>query len=142
MTSNKGHPFLVVCFAALLLVLPRTWGQALAEAKDASADAAKAFRVREGLHTALNLKTKQGKAISLNVAVHKWSIDGTLGRQTVHVEDFTLFQLRSGKIETQADGKVVIKTTDDYWTMSAGATFTFKVKGETALLEAMTVSTK
>lgn len=142
MTSKKGHAFLVLCFAVLLLAWPRAWGQAPAEAKADSADAAKTFRVREGFHAPLTLKTKQGKPVSLNVAVHKWSIDGTLGPQSVHVEDFTLFQMRSGKIQIQADGKDVVKTADDYWTMPAGSTLTFKVKGETALLEAVTVSTK
>jgi hypothetical protein len=142
MTSKKGHLFALVCFAALLLALPRAWGQAHTEANGASADPAKAFRVREGFHAPLSLKTKQGKTISLNVAVQKWSIDGTLGPQTIRVDNFTIFQMRSGKIQTQADGKDVIKTADDFWTMPAGSTLIFKVKGETALLEVVTVSTK
>jgi hypothetical protein len=142
MTNKRGHPFEGVCFALLLIALPRAWGQAHTETKGASADAAKTFRVREGFHAPLNLKTKQGKAISLNVAVQRWSIDGTLGPQTIHVDDFTIFQMRSGKIQTQADGKDVIKTADDFWTVAAGSTFIFKVKGETALLEVVTVSMK
>ena len=142
MTSKKGHLCAIVCFAALLLALPRAWGQAHAEVKGASTDAAKTFRVREGFHAPLSLKTKQGKAVSLNVAVRTWSIDGTLGPQTIRVDDFTIFQMRSGKIQTQADGKDVIKIADDFWTMPAGSTLIFKVKGETALLEVVTVSTK
>jgi len=63
MTSKKGHLFALVCFAALLLALPRAWGQAHTEANGASADPAKAFRVREGFHAPLSLKTKQGKTI-------------------------------------------------------------------------------
>jgi hypothetical protein len=141
MMGNKAHPLPVVRLAVLLL-LAQVWSQATAEDKGGSADAAKTFRVREGFHGPLTLKSKQGKAISLNIGVQRWSIDGSLGSQSIRVEEFTLFQMRSGKIVTLVDGKEVIKTADDYWTVPAGAIFTFTVKGETALLEATSVSMK
>jgi hypothetical protein len=141
MTINNGLPLAAACMVATWAALPSAWAQEPPQVA-ATGEVAKAFRVREGFQTPLALITKQGKALSLKVGMHRWSIDGGLGRQTVRVDEFTLFQMRSGKIKTVIDGKEVIKSTDAYWTLPAGSTFTFEVKGETALLEAMTVSTK
>jgi hypothetical protein len=131
----------LACMVGVLAALPSAWGQAPSQAS-ASGETAKTFRIREGFQAPLTLMTKQGKTVTLKVGIHRWSIDGTLGPQTVRVDEFTLFQLRSGKIKTLVDGKEVIKSADAYWTLPAGSTFTFEVKGETALLDAMTVSTK
>jgi hypothetical protein len=132
----------LVGFAASLVILPQGRAQKQAKGNEGTGDAAKTFRVREGFQAPLALKTKQGKAVTLSVGVHTWSIDGTLGRQTIQSKDFTLFHMRGGKIKTLIDGKEEIKTADMFWTMPAGSTFTFEVKGETALLDAMTVSAK
>jgi hypothetical protein len=142
MMGERGLLLAGVCLAATLVILPQASGQEPAHGKEGAGDVAKPFRVRAGFQGPLSLTTKQGKAVSLKVAVHKWSIDGSLGRQTVHVDDFTLFQVRGGKIKMLVDGKEDVKSADAYWTVPAGATFTFEVKGETALLEAMTVSTR
>jgi len=139
---RNGLPLTAACMVAAWAALPNAWAQEAPQAA-ASGEAAKTtFRVREGFQAPLTLITKQGKTVSLKVGMHRWSIDGTLGRQTVRVDEFTLFQMRSGKIKTVVDGKEVIKGADDYWTLPAGSTFTFEVKGEAALLDAMTVSTK
>jgi hypothetical protein len=141
MMGEKGLLLAGVCLAAWI-ILPQAWGQERPHGKEGAGDVAKPFRVREGFQGLLSLITKQGKTVPLKIAVHRWSIDGSLGRQTIHLDDFTLFQVRGGKIKMLVDGKEDVKSADAYWTMPAGANFTFEVKGETALLEAMMVSTK
>jgi hypothetical protein len=140
--SERKLLLIVACLTCMLVVLPQGRAQKHPQGKEGTGDASKAFRVREGFQGPLTLKTKQGRAITLKVAVHTWSIDGTLGRQTIRIDDFTLFQMRGGKIKALIDGKEEIKSPDAFWTMPAGSTFTFEVKGETALLDATTVSTK
>ena len=132
MMINAGLTLTTACVLAAWAALPSAWAQ----------EPAKTYRIREGFQAPLTLTTKQGKTVLLKVAIHRWSIDGALGPQNVRVDEFTLFQMRSGKIKTIVDGKEVIKSADAYWTLPAGSTFTFVVKGETALLDAMTVSTK
>lgn len=141
MMINRGLTLTAACMVAAWAALPSAWAQQPPPAA-ASGEIAKTYRVREGFQAPLTLTTKQGKTVSLKVAMHRWSIDGALGPQTVRVDEFTLFQMRSGKIKTVVDGKEVIKSADSYWTAPAGSTFTFEVKGETALLDATTVSTK
>jgi hypothetical protein len=118
------------------------FGQAQKESKEAFADPAKAFRAVEGFQSLLSLKTKAGKTAKLNVGLRRWSIDGALGRQNIRVPDFTLFHVRGGKIRVFSGGKEDIKTTDMYWTLPADSTLTLQVKGETALLDVMTISPK
>jgi hypothetical protein len=129
------------CLACTLVILPEGRGQKT-ESKEGAGDTSRTFRSREGFQGPLTVKTKQGKAITLRVSVHTWSVDGTLGRQTIRLADFTLFQMRGGKIKALIDSKEEIKGADAFWTMPAGSTLTFEVKGETALLDATTVSTK
>jgi hypothetical protein len=140
MLSKKELLVIVGCLT--LVILPQGRGQKHPEKKKETGDSSKTFRVREGFQGPLTLKTKQGRATTLKVGVHTWSIDGTLGRQTIRIDDFTLFQMRGGKIKAFIAGKEEIKSADAFWTISAGSTFTFEVEGETALLDAMTVSTK
>jgi hypothetical protein len=130
------------CLAFMLPVMLQGRAQKTPEGKEGTKGTSKTFRVREGFQGPLTLKTKQGKPITLKVGVHTWSIDGTLGRQTIRINDFTLFQMRGGKIKALIDGKEEIKSADAFWTMPPGSTFSFEVKGETALIEAMTISTK
>lgn len=111
-------------------------------AKEGFADPAKTFRAVEGFQSPLSLTTKAGKTMALKVGAHTWSIDGELGRQNIRVTDFTLFHVRGGKIRVFADGKEELKSADMYWTAPAGATVTLQVKGETALLDAITIATK
>jgi hypothetical protein len=132
-----GVIFLAAAFGAALPGL----GQERAETK-VLVDPMTAFRVTEGFQEALSLKTKTGKAVALKVTVRTWSIDGILGRQTIRTSDFTLFHLRGGKIKALIAGKEEMKIADAYWTLPAGAVLTLQVKGETALLDAMTVSAK
>lgn len=141
MMIRNGLPLTAACMAAAWAGLPGAWAQEPAQAA-ATGEVARTFRVREGFQAPLTLTTKQGKTVSLKVGMHRWSIDGALGRQTVRVDEFTLFQMRSGKIKTMIDGKEVMEGADAYWTLPAGSTFTFEVKGEAAVLDAMTVSTK
>jgi hypothetical protein len=122
MMGDRGLRLAGMCLAAALIVFPQAWEQP-AHAQEAAGDATKPFRVREGLQDQLSLKTKQGKAVALKVAVHTWSIDGALGRQAIHLDDFTLFRMRGGKIKMVVDGKEEVKSADSYWTMPAGATF-------------------
>jgi len=110
------------------------------DAKRKGAEAWKSFRVQERYAGKMQLKTKEGKTIALSVATRVWSIDATLGPQALHVNDFTVFQLRGGKVKALIEGVENTRSTDEYWTVPAGATMTLEVKGETALLEAMTVS--
>jgi hypothetical protein len=142
MNRIKGIFLTGACLTVSLCLAPQNLAQKKPEGKEASTDATKAFRVREGFQGPLTLKTKAGKSVALKVSVRTWSIDGTLGRQTIKTSDFTLFQMRGGKIKAYIDGKEEIKGADMFWTLPAGATFTFEVKGETALLDAMTISTK
>lgn len=117
-------------------------GQAHKEAKEVFTDPATAFRAVGGFQSLLSLKTKAGKTATLKVGLHTWSIDGALGQQKIRVPDFTLFHVRGGKIRLFSSGKEETKTTDMYWTLPAGATLTLQAKGETALLDVMTVSSK
>lgn len=142
MMIRNGLPLTAACMLAAWAALPSAWAQQPPPPAAATAEVAKTIRVREGFQAPLTLTTKQGKTVSLKVGMHRWSIDGSLGPQTVRVDEFMLFQMRSGKIKTVIDGKEVVKSADAYWTLPAGSTFTFEVKGEAALLDAMTVSTK
>ena len=141
MITSKRVRVMGTCLAAGFFVTSG-WGQAPSEATTSGNTAAANLRVREGFQAPLVLMTKQGESIVLKVATHKWSIDGVFGRQSIRLNDFTLLQVRGGSIVTFIDGTALVKTADDYWTMPAGSVLTFKVKGETALLEVMTVSTK
>jgi hypothetical protein len=140
--SKKRLVLVAACLVSTLVILPRGRGQQRPEDQEGIRDALKTFRVRDGFQGPLTLKTKRGRAITLNVGVRTWSIDGSLGRQTIRIDDFTLFQMRGGKIKVLMNGKEEIKSADAFWTLSPGSILTFEVKGETALLDAMTVSTK
>ncbi len=116
--------------------------QKTANSKEAGTAAWKAFRSREQFQGPLTLKTKEGKTLTLSVGLRVWSIDGTLGRQTLRTADYTVFRVRAGRINTIVDGKEQLRNVDEYWILAAGSTLSLEVKGETALLEATTVSTK
>lgn len=113
-----------------------------ADSKEAATAAWKAFRMRERFLGPLTLKTKAGKTLALNVGLRVWSIDGTLGRQTLRTTDYTVFRLRAGRIKTVVDGKEQVRNVDEYWTLPAGSTLSLEVKGETALLETTTIAAK
>lgn len=138
-----GRCFLVfISFALAYGTALKGFGQTQKASKEAFADPATAFRAVERFESLLSLKTKAGKTTSLKVGLHTWSIDGVLGQQSIRVPDFTLFHVRGGKIRVFTDGKEETKTTDMYWTLPAGATLTLQVKGETALLDVITLSSK
>jgi hypothetical protein len=129
-------------FALAYGTAPQGFGQAQNESKGAFADPATAFRAVEGFQSSLSLKTKAGRTTTLKMGLHTWSVDGALGQQNIRVPGFTLFHVRAGKIRIFSGGKEGTKTTDTYWTLPAGGTLTLQVKGETALLDVMTVSSK
>jgi hypothetical protein len=135
-----------VVFVFLLTPVPvlaqQSSKQKSADGKEAGTAAWKAFRMRERFQGPLSLKTKAGKTLALNVGLRIWSIDGTLGRQTLRTTDYTVFRLRAGKIKTVIDGKEQVRNVDEYWTLPAGSTLSLEVKGETALLETTTIATK
>jgi hypothetical protein len=135
-----------VVFVFLLTPVPvlaqQSSKQKSADGKEAGTAAWKAFRMRERFQGPLSLKTKAGKTLALNVGLRIWSIDGTLGRQTLRTTDYTVFRLRAGKIKTVIDGKEQVRYVDEYWTLPAGSTLSLEVKGETALLETTTIATK
>jgi hypothetical protein len=125
-----------------VLVFAQSSKQKSADSKDAATAAWKAFRMRERFQGPLILKNKAGKTLSLNVGLRVWSIDGTLGRQTLRTTDYTVFRLRAGRIKTVVEGKEQVRNVDEYWTLPAGSTLSLEVKGETALLETTTVAAK
>jgi hypothetical protein len=135
-----------VVFVFLLTPVPvfgqQSSKQKSADGKEAGTAAWKAFRMRERFQGPLSLKSKAGKTLALNVGLRIWSIDGTLGRQTLRTTDYTVFRLRAGKIKTVIDGKEQVRNVDEYWTLPAGSTLSLEVKGETALLETTTVAAK
>lgn len=133
-----GFTFLALACGAGL----QGFGQTRKESKEALANPATAFRAVEGFQSSFALKTKGGVLRTVKVGMHTWSIDGASGRQNIRVTDFTLFHVRGGKIRVFSDGKEETKSTDMYWTLPAGTTLTLQVKGETALLDAMMVSSK
>jgi hypothetical protein len=100
------------------------------------------FRVTEGFRAQLIAKPKTGKPMTVDARLNRWSIESTLGKRTVRTTDFTLFHLRTGKLVVQTNDKEELKRPDSYWTLPAGAAMTLQVKGETAVLEAMTVSAR
>ncbi len=130
MMGERGLLLAGVCLATTLVIFPQAWGQERAHGQEGAGDVAKPFRVREGFQGQLSITTKQGKALSLKVAVHRWSIDGSVGRQTIHLDDFTLFQVRSGKIKMLVDGKEDVKSADAFWTMPAGVTLRLKSRAK------------
>jgi len=139
---------LLKCIFSVLLLTPvhvlaqQASKQKSADSKEAATAAWKAFRMRERFQGPLTLKTKAGKTLALNLGLRVWSIDGTLGRQTLRTTDYTIFRLRAGKIKTVVDGKEQVRNVDEYWTLPAGSTLSLEVKGETALLETTTVAAK
>jgi len=139
---------LLKCIFSVLLLTPvhvlaqQASKQKSADSKEAATAAWKAFRMRERFQGPLTLKTKAGKTLALNVGLRVWSIDGTLGRQTLRTTDYTIFRLRAGKIKTVVDGKEQVRNVDEYWTLPAGSTLSLEVKGETALLETTIVAAK
>jgi hypothetical protein len=141
---NKMQNFFLagLLLTPVLVFAQQASKQKSADSKGAATTAWKAFRVRERFQGPLALKTGEGKTLALNVGLRIWSIDGTLGRQTVRASDFTVFRLRAGRIKTVVDGKEQVRNVDEYWMLPAGSTFSLEVKGETALLETTTVRTK
>jgi|ERR1700730_6340374 len=141
--SNRRN-FLLAFFilTPVLVFAQEASKQEPSDSKESASDAWKTFRVREQLQSPLTLRTKEGETVALNVGVRLWSIDGNLGRQMLRTSDYTVFRLRAGKIKTVIDGKEQMRNIDEYWTLPAGSTFSLEVKGETALLETMTVSPK
>lgn len=139
---------LLKCIFSVLLLTPvhvlaqQASKQKSADSKEAATAAWKAFRMRERFQGPLTLKTKAGKTLALNVGLRVWSIDGTLGRQTLRTTDYTIFRLRAGKIKTVVDGKEQVRNVDECWTLPAGSTLSLEVKGETALLETTIVAAK
>jgi hypothetical protein len=135
-----------VVFVFLLTPVPvfgqQSSKQKSADGKEAGTAAWKAFRMRERFQGPLSLKSKAGKTLALNVGLRIWSIDGTLGRQTLRTTDYTIFRLRAGRIKTVIDGKEQVRNVDEYWTLPASSTLSMEVKGETALLETTTVAAK
>ena len=142
MTKRHKLFLAVFCVTPLLVFAQGASKPKPAESKESATNAWKAFGVRERFQGPLALKTKEGKSVALNVGVRVWSIDGALGRQTLRTTDYTVFRLRAGKIKTVVDGKEQLRDVDEYWTLPAGTSFSLEVKGETALLETTTVSTK
>ena len=115
-------------------------------------DPTKVYRVTQGLRTdlALNvsaptssvLRTESTRTRPLHVDLQRWSIDHTSGRQTIRTAEFTVFHLRTGKLNVSVNGKEEEKTIGDMWTSPAGGVLTFQVKGETAVVDAESVSGK
>jgi hypothetical protein len=130
---------LLVCACG---VAPRFAAQEKAANKGVLVDPLKVFRATEAFQVPLALKTKEGKTAALKVGLHTWSIDGALGRQSIRTGQFTLFRVRGGKIRVFLDGKEEMKSTDEYWSVQAGTTVTLQVKGETALLDVLTIGGK
>jgi hypothetical protein len=141
---NKTVKCIVFVFllAPVLVFSQQSSKQKSADSKEAATAAWKAFRMRERFQGPLTLKTKAGKTLALNVGLRVWSIDGTLGRQTLRTTDYTIFRLRAGRIKTVIDGKEQVRNVDEYWTLPASSTLSMEVKGETALLETTTVAAK
>jgi hypothetical protein len=133
---------LVILLVYACGVAPRAAVQEGAARKEALVDPQKVFRATEAFQVPLALKTKEGKTAVLKVGLHTWSIDGALGRQSIKTNEFTLFRVRGGKIRVSQDGKEEMRSTDEYWTVPAGTTVTLQVKGETALLDVLTIGGK
>lgn len=142
MTKRHEIMLAVFCLMPCLVCAQGAAKARPADSKESATNAWKAFRVHEQFQGPLALKTKGGKTVALNVGVRVWSIDATLGRQTLRITDYTVFHLRGGKLQTVVDGKEQLRNVDEYWTLPAGSSFSFEVKGETALLETTTISTK
>jgi hypothetical protein len=140
-TQNKWSVgmILLVCVCG---VAPRVAAQEKAASKEALVDPLKVFRATEAFQVPLALKTKEGKTAAFRVGLHTWSIDGALGWQSIKISEFTLFRVRGGKIRVLLDGKEEMKSADDYWSVQAGSTVTLRVKGETALLDVLTIGGK
>jgi hypothetical protein len=136
------------CGALLVLLIqaygaaPRAAAQQAAARQEALVDPQKVFRATEAFQVPLALKTKEGKTAALKLGLHTWSIDGALGRQSIKTAEFTLFRVRGGKIRVLLDGKEEMKSADEYWTVPAGTTVALQVKGETALLDVLTIGGK
>jgi hypothetical protein len=142
MRAPKKWSVSVIVLVCACGVASRAAAQEAAASKQALVDPLKVFRATEAFQAPLALKTKEGKTAALKVALHTWSIDGALGRQSIKTSEFTLFRVRGGKIRVLLDGKEEMKRTDEYWTSPAGTTVTLQVKGETALLDVLTVGGK
>jgi hypothetical protein len=140
-TQNKWGVgvILLVCACGMA---PRVAARQKAASKEALVDPLKVFRATEAFQVPLALKTKEGKTTALKVGLHTWSIDGALGRQSIKTGEFTLFRVRGGKIRVFLDGKEEMKSTDEYWSVVAGTRVTLQVKGETALLDVLTIGGK
>jgi hypothetical protein len=116
------------------------------------ADPTKVYRVTQGLQTELSVEVPASpsprshfesvRSRPLQVNIQRWSIDRTSGQQTIRTAEFTVFHLRTGKLTVVVNGKEEEKTIGDMWTSRAGGLLTLQVKGETAVVDAETVSGK
>ena len=102
----------------------------------------KAFRMQERFAGSLQAKSPSGRTVSLNVGTRVWTIEASLGPQHLKVDQFTVFQLRGGKLTTEIKGEKKDRVADEFWAVPAGATMEIRLKGETALLEATSVAVK
>ena len=137
------RPNFLLGLTLLLLALAQLClPQSRSQVADRKYESWKALRATERFQGALTLKNKQGRPVGLQVGLRVWSIDGALGAQKLRIEEFTVFTLRAGVLKTTIDGKEEERKGDDSWTLPAGATMTVAVKGETAVLETLTVAPK
>jgi hypothetical protein len=148
--EGRGNPvnvratlsFGTALISLLLIASSQIQAQGLVDSGEAISDPEKTFRVTAGFRGQLPLETKAGKQLTLQTAVHSWSIDGSFGWRTVRTSDFTVFHLRAGKLQVLVNGVEELKRADAFWTSPAGATLKLRVKGETAVLDTLTVAPK
>jgi len=86
------------------------------------------------------LKDKAGKAKTVRLAVHNWTL---LGEQ--HIDEFPehgflLVQLLSGKVTTVIDGKTEKRNKGEFWVVRANEKMGIEARGEVTGLEITVLS--
>jgi hypothetical protein len=109
---------------------------------DAKYESWNAFQATERFNGPIGMKSTKGTPLSGRVGLRVWSLDAGRGPQNLLVPEFTIFHLRAGILKISVDGKEEVHKSDDCWVLPASTQMAVQVRGEAAVPETTSITTK
>jgi quercetin dioxygenase-like cupin family protein len=113
---------------------------AVAFAQKKEGSGAAAAKQTERFQGTAALKDKAGKAKTVRLAVHNWTLLGEQHIDQFPEHGFLLVQLLSGKVTTVIDGKTEKRNKGEFWVVPANAKMGIDARGEVTGLEITVLS--
>jgi hypothetical protein len=83
----------------------------------------------------------KGKTQRFQIGIRRLYLDAEEdGPQVISISTLSIMTICSGRIETIIDGKAVVRSPEDYWTVKADSSMKVKVLGESAILQTIAVT--